>query len=127
MKKRTSEVKTVVDGKKPVNPFINYDMTDDEKKIFKAWAHENVDELKNLLDKLLDDGMNFSCKWDTFNDCVAAFILCVKDGDERKGFILTGRGSTFFGASMGVLYKHYVLLEGNWPLDTVRRNQLDDD
>jgi len=107
--------------------FVNYELPDEERRRFKAWLHENAGEIYTFLDKLIDDGYGFSCKWDEYGDCAAAFIQCKKDGNPNKGWLLTGRGSTALSAIGGVLYRHYVLFEGVWPIEQNRRGVLDDE
>lgn len=107
--------------------FVNYDLTEDEKKSFKKWAHENAAEFTGLLDKLIDDYYHLSVKWDTYNQCVSAFIICKNSKSENDGWILTGRGSTVFSAVMGALYRHYVLFESQWPTEALSRRAVLDD
>jgi len=107
--------------------FINYELPEEERRRFKAWAHENAGEILTLLEKLLDDGYGFSCKWDDYGNCAAAFIQCRSETSPNKGWLLTGRGSTAFSAIAGALYRHYVLFEGVWPIDQNRRGTLDDE
>lgn len=116
----------VANGNSPVQ-FINYDLTVEEKKSFKEWAIKNADEFHSMVDKLIDSGYHVSVKWDNFNGCTGAFIICKADKSPNFGFILTGRGTTHFGSVMGALYRHYVLFEEVWPVETVsRRANLDD-
>jgi hypothetical protein len=107
--------------------FVNYELNEDERKRFKAWAHENAADMLSMFDRLLDDGYGFSCKWDERSECVAAFVQCRQENSPNKGWLLTGRGSTAFSAIAGALYRHYVLFEGVWPIDQNRRGVLDDE
>lgn len=108
--------------------FLNYDFSEAEKKKFKEWAVRNAEELIGLLDRLIDDGYHLSVKFDSYNQCVGAFIICRDPKSENSGWILTGRGSGVLGAVMGALYRHYVLFEAQWPIEAVsRRANLDDE
>lgn len=107
--------------------FINYDMTDDTKKMFKAWAHENAVNIFDLIDKLTEEGINVSIKWDTYNHCFGCYLVPTGSAKRNIGFILTGRGSSSFGALAGALYRHYVIFEGTWDTDDYRRYGLDDE
>lgn len=106
--------------------FINYDLSIEQKAGFKAWAHKFADNALQYIEDMNDAGYGISCKWDTRAECYSAFATCNKPDDPNKGWILSGRGSTVFSALMGVFYRHSVLFEGVWPVDTSKRFSMDD-
>lgn len=123
--------KKQVDDTKPTGGngfvFINYDLDKETREKFKAWAHENIDEVYDLIGGVVELGYAFSVKWDDFNNCFGAFLTCNKKDDPNQGKILTARGSTAFSAITGVLYRHGVVFDGVWPEYNKKRGILDDD
>jgi len=107
--------------------FINYDLDETHRKAFKAWAHEHVDDTWAYVDALLDSGYHVSVKWDGYNGCYGAFIICKDAKSENAGCILTGRGKSSWSALMGALYRHLVVFEKVWDTDGQRRNMADDE
>lgn len=106
--------------------FVNYDLTPDDKTAFKDWFHENLADVWDFVDKLLDGGYHVSIKWDTYNSCYGAFLICKSQTSPNRGCILTGRGKTSLSALMGALYRHYVIFEEAWDTDGYTRAGTDD-
>jgi len=106
--------------------FVNYDLSEDDKKSFKAWAHENIDNLLDFIEKVVEAGYGVSVKWDVRGQCYASFLTCNRENDPNKGWILSGRGSTAFSAIMGALFRHLVLFDGIWPIDEAQTFPMDD-
>lgn len=108
--------------------FVNYDLTAEDKVAFKAWASENSgDGMFDLMLKVLEDGFNLSCKWSDFEGCHTAFLISTDKNPKLKGWLLSGRGSSPFGAIAGVLFRHIVLFDGSWPTREDRQRARDDD
>lgn len=129
----TSEVKNRGNKKQPAaqdfkkSEFINHTFSDSDKRAFKEWSVAAAKNIADALDKLVDDGYSLSLKFDTYNDCYGAFIQTRDEKSGNYGYILSGRGRSGTSAVLGVLYRHYVLFEGEWPTDTVRHAGTDDD
>lgn len=107
--------------------FVQYELSDDERKDMKRWIDENIEEFPSLTDKLLDSGFSISCKPDVAHQCIAAFLVPVGEENPYRGWILSGRASGGLKALMGVYYRHLVLFEGTWPTDGANRYRLDDE
>ena len=107
--------------------FINYDLDEASKGKFRKWRELHEKDVPDMLQSLIDGNYQVSIKPDTFNDCVGAFIICKDAKSENAGYILTGRGLNAFGALMGVLYRHFAVFEGQWPVHNHRAALLDDD
>lgn len=131
--KMTSEVKNRPNGKRPAksefqpSKFLNHTFTETDKQGFKTWAQENGNEMSSMLDKLLDDGYSLSVKFDSFSSAFAAFIQTSDASNENVGYILSGRSRSASMAIYAVLYRHYVLFEGVWPLRLANNNRMDDE
>jgi len=108
--------------------FINYDLTPDDKIAFKAWAHEHSgQEAFDLIMQVTESGYNLSTKFSEYDGCHAAFITPTKLHPEYEGYILSGRGSTPFGAIMGAIFRHLVLFAETWPVRQDQKRSMDDD
>jgi hypothetical protein len=108
--------------------FINYDLTIEDKNAFKTWAHEHSgQEAFDLIMQVTESGYNLSTKFSEYDGCHAAFITPTKQHPEYEGYILSGRGSTPFGAIMGALFRHLVLFAETWPIRTDTKRSMDDD
>lgn len=106
--------------------FINYDLSDNDKKLFREWKQQHTDDLADMIDDVCEHGYQVSLKYDAFNKCQGAFLIAKATGTQNDGFILCGRSSTTVGALYGVFYRHYRLFEGVWPVNNHRANLLDD-
>lgn len=95
--------------------FINHNMTVAEKKKFDEWSTAiPTDELFGLLDQIVDDGYVVSCKVDDYNHCYTCSLTCRNTNSENFGFVLSGRAPTPVNALYVSLFKHFVLLAGDW-------------
>ena len=95
--------------------FINHDLDTTSKKAFKEWLLIEAEHFSQWCDKVLDDGYNFSVKYDSYGSCFACFAQPWDEESDNAGWILTGRGSTASSAIMSVFYRHYVVFDGVWP------------
>lgn len=108
--------------------FVNYDLTTEDKARFKEWAHENAGmPIFEMMMHAIEAGFNLSCKWSDFEGCHTAFLIATDKNKELKGWLLSGRGSTPFSAIAGVLFRHFVLFEENWPIREDMKRARDDD
>ncbi len=107
--------------------FINHALTEGDKAQFKRWASEFLARVSELLDKLVDDGYSVSVKPDAYTGGTAAFLSTTDEKSKNFGYVLSGRASSSSMALLAVLYRHYVLFEGDWPVDVTRPSNLDDE
>lgn len=123
---QNSDVAGETGGKK--SPFLNYTLTDDERKHFQDWRETlEFDELNDKMESLVDKGYSFSIKWDAFNECYSCFIVSPKPDNGADNVILTGRGKSVLSALAGALFRHYMVFDGFWPEITVYKRATDDD
>lgn len=116
-----------LNGGRP-NTFVNYEMSEGEKKAFKAWLKDKgTDELVELINQAIEGGYNLSVKYDAYNESIAAFLTGIATNEKNKALILAGRGRTPFTAMMNTLYRHFVLFEQQWPITEGRRRPTDDE
>jgi hypothetical protein len=107
--------------------FVNYDLTQDDKARLKEWFGSKSFDPWNLIDKLIEAGYTLSIKPDSYHNCYAAYIQPVSADNPNAGYIISGRSGSATLAVFGALFRHLVLWEGDWPIDTVRRGGLDDE
>jgi hypothetical protein len=105
--------------------FINVSLSGGQKEEVKhtVWT---VDSLDNALNDLLGRGYKFTLRFDTRNDCFAAWLFG-PDGTENAGYILAGRGSTPHKAIKQACYIHYTILEQDWGADQGQEGSVIDD
>lgn len=125
-KERSAEWYASLPGAKQ-SQFVQYEMSDAERKGMKDWIYENRENLGSTIDQLLDSGFSISVKPDVAHNCVTAFLIPVGDDNPYRGWLLSGRASTAISAIMGVAYRHLVVFEGTWPADGSSRYRLDDE
>lgn len=107
--------------------FVNIDLSESERKKFKEWANVNGPEVFDLMQRVVDSGINLSIKPDARGGGFSAFLIRQESGDKARTFILAGRASGVFSAVMGALYRHLVVLEGDWDAHVVSRPVFDDE
>jgi hypothetical protein len=129
----TSEIKSKNGKPKSGKPafaqaqFVNYDLTDDDKGKFKTWSETYAERIGELLNNACDAGYRITIKRDTYHDCFAAWLQTDDEKSGNYGYILSGRSRSGTMALFGVLFRHYVLFETDWPVETARRAGMDDD
>lgn len=128
-KKSTQMMSDKSKPKKPTDvQFVNYDLTVEDKKRFKEWAHENAGmPMFEMLDQIVEAGFNVSCKYSLYEGCHVCFIIATPEKEALAGWILPGRGSTAFSAMAGAIFRHFILFEGTWPIREDVRRGMDDD
>lgn len=114
------------DGPKAAQ-FVNFDFDTATKAKFKTWRDKNRGQLADLIDRLCDSGFGISAKPDNYSGGFASFITALEPGHALAGWVLSGRGSDASNAMLGALYRHLVVFEGRWPIDSIRRAGFDDE
>jgi hypothetical protein len=91
--------------------FVNYSITDDDRKFLKSqqWA---LDDFDSAVLKIVEAGYKVSMQYDTRNSCYACFIIAQDSEHENAGYILTGRGSSPSKAVKQAIYVGFHILEG---------------
>lgn len=92
--------------------FVRLELTKEELVTYRKWR-EDVPTWLDILDRMVQDGYKFTIRWDDYSTSPAVFIFPSEDSDNR-GFILSGRGGSVAKALSEALFKHSVLLEGDW-------------
>lgn len=104
--------------------FINIELGKDEIAAQRLWR-EDLEHVLELWTELVEGGYRINTKYDDYSSSCAAFII-PGDGSDNAGYILTGRGGTPYRALTEALYKHEILLRGEWARAFAARNVADD-
>lgn len=107
-------------AKKPQKPafelkgFVSCDLDKALKEQSKVWVNENREALGEKSEALVTDGYKISLSMDRIHDCFQASATCTDSESEDYGFCLTARAPDVWSALGVLLFKHYVVLEGDW-------------
>jgi len=98
----------------PWGGFINVTVNDAEKGEFHAWYDEHSQDVNQMLDDLLAEGMKYGVSFDRENDC---YIVTLTGGLVEKANLrccVTSRASTWADTNALAVWKHYILCAGNY-------------
>lgn len=104
--------------------FINLELDKVAQADYRVWR-EGLDHVVDLWTELIRGGYRVNTKFDDYSDACSAFII-PGDDSENSGYILTGRGGNAYRAVSEALYKHEVLLSGEWGNAVNERRGHDD-
>jgi hypothetical protein len=105
--------------------FVNYDLSQDQKKELKGVPLIHKDLLTAIL-QLTKEGYKITFGWDDWSDCVAVWLIGQAAACKNHGYILTSRAATADKALLALLYKHHTVFEGIWH-DKVQSGRPSDD
>jgi hypothetical protein len=98
----------------PKSDFIRYELSKEEVAILKSEFLPTFDAGDALI-SLTSAGYKITVKQDTYNSCVACFVMPPEDDADKRGLVLTGRGSTALSALIEACFKHWHCFDTNWP------------
>lgn len=93
--------------------FINYSLSDEQKKELKAMPYDAEAFLSDL-DRVTNSNYKVSFSWDDYGQCFACFWTQKDPKHANAGFVLTARGSTVLKAFKQSLYLHHNLFDEVW-------------
>jgi hypothetical protein len=94
--------------------FINVAMSEEEKTAARSWIMAFTGEVDSYLSDAVWEGLKLSVSADVSNECfIATFTGLPYEGSKLRSS-LSARGATMWEATALLVYKHYVLAEGNW-------------
>lgn len=79
----------------------------------------NEEDLFDRIAELVGAGYTVGLKHDERDDCEKVSVTAVSVNPDVNGYCLTGRGADLYTALKVVVYKHFVMLQGDW------RNEVD--
>jgi len=122
-KVRPSEVENAADRKPPPpskrdevewGGFINLKLYKEDAAAFKEWVSHHGQEVWVELDNVVCAGLKYSLGWDSENDCYTTSFTGQGVLSDPKRYCLTARAGTFEEATALLMYKHAVMLGGDW-------------
>lgn len=101
-------------GDAPWGGYVNLRINEEERADFDAWATEETADFQRSLDLALVDGLKLGVSYDAENSAyVATFTGSGCHGDKAR-YLLSARGSSFSESVALLVYKHTVLMDGDW-------------
>lgn len=96
--------------------FVPCELGVDEREAWEIWFSASGHTIAADLDDAMGTGLKFTASYDGANQCYIASLSGRPDVAGERAFtnILTGRAGTFDEAVGVLLYKHLVVLRGDW-------------
>jgi len=92
--------------------FVDVKLTDEEKQQFHDWSKDGGQW--TYLDDCLADEIKVSFQYDSDTETYLCSLTSVKHAGVGMRVVLTARASTWETSVMLALFKHFILLEGEW-------------
>lgn len=110
----STEQRYLLPADAPWGGFLNARLDGEHKERFQDWFSSEGSRVWQALDDVLSEGVKVSLSFDAENSAYVAALtgrLCLS---LKQRWVAQGRASTWEEAVAVVLYKHFVLAEGNW-------------
>jgi len=102
-----------VNGRGNFRGFIQHNLTAEEKRAYEKWE-VSPDELWDSIERVIDSGYKLSTSHDDYNSTRQASLTCNNPKHNDYGWVLVARAPDSFNAIALVMFKHLVLLGGDW-------------
>lgn len=93
--------------------FVNVDLTDAQKAVVKS-MRADIQKCWTVVFDLVEGEYKLSLSLDAKNNAYVFSMTARRVKDVNHGLTLTSRGGTVEGAVASFVYKHSVVLEGDW-------------
>ncbi len=100
-------------GYVPNIKFVDLELTSQQKDGFKEWNWDEADSLASI-ESMGVEGYKFGSRYDRTNGSWIVSITCAETSLPNFGWCLSARGRSFLHALAVVLYKHHIVLRGDW-------------
>ena len=94
--------------------WIDIQVTQDMKEQFDIWARERQDLMSSGVADVVGTGLKLTLSYDTGHNTFVASLNGEGNSRVHKRFTLTARSSDWWEAVCLLLYKHGILLKGDW-------------
>lgn len=94
--------------------WIDIQITEDMKEQFDIWFSERQEQMSSGLEDVVGTGLKLTLSWDGEHNTFVASLNGQGNSESLKRFTLTARSSNWWEAVGLCLYKHGVLLQGDW-------------
>lgn len=108
----------------PFHGFVDVRLTEQQLAGQKHWQVDS-DVLLDALLKFVEEGFSVKFRYDGVNGCHQAAATGVDTAHDYCGWHLVGRGSSPEKALKQLLYIHYHLWEGVWPIGKPKQSRDD--
>lgn len=98
----------------PWGGYINLRVSAGERADFDGWSQAEGEAIYAYLDDCLTEGLKYGHSYDAENSCYIATLTgggCLMD---PARYVLLARGATWWESLALLMYKHEVLLHGDW-------------
>jgi len=93
--------------------FIQHSLVAEERQAYDSWVTTYADFWDDC-ERIADSGYKLSCSWDNYNNTMQASLTCNNEKLPDFGWVLVARAPDVFNALNLLLFKHLVLLGGDW-------------
>jgi len=93
--------------------FVNVSLSKEQKAEVAKWALKGEVSFDTIT-RMVDDGFKLSFSADKAHDCVGAYLTEGPSASGARKRCLSARGPDFFGALRSLIFKHSIILEGEW-------------
>lgn len=97
--------------------FVPGSLTDAQKAACKKWQFDAGDFV-NTIHELSVDGYKFTCSSDPNGPGMVAYMVPRDKDHKHYGHMLSGRGSDVLKAFKQLFYRHFVIFETDWIIDS---------
>lgn len=115
-KKRTGKSNGKGSGNTAYGTFVRIELSTEDKREL-AQREFDPDRAFQQLEALVESGFKFSI---SLQSDQSAYLASLYDRDQESrtvGYTLTGRGRSLPNSIAALLYKHFDLLDGVWPVN----------
>lgn len=94
--------------------YVDLKLDADQHATFDDWFHATNAEWPVLLTDALAEGLSLSVKWDAASQCFVASLAGAGVSNSNERYVLTARSTDMFEAMALSVYKHSILMRGDW-------------
>lgn len=123
--KTDSDTTSAGKGKVAWRGYVNYTVTESDKKLLKA-ALENGWNTDESLEEVLLDGYKLSVTYDNYRSAFCATLYCQAADDSNAGWALTARANNTNAAVVRVLHIHCNVLHRQWDRSVEVQREADE-
>lgn len=123
-KKEVEQGRYFLPNDAPWGGFINLRVTDEQKDHFAIWFDANRSLIDSSLEDTLSEGMRFGLAYDAENECFIATFTGKGVASIGQRYCLTSRAGTIPESIALLLWKHWILCDGDWGDFNVRTGRM---
>jgi hypothetical protein len=104
--------------------YVDLKLDEDRRADFDNWFQETGQSAMAHVFDALVEGLVLGCRWDEANQCYLATFTGAGVSNSNERYVLTARSGDFSEALALLVYKHTVLMAGDWGDFRPRTGQL---